>query len=568
MMRIDMGRRVLYLGPLAAWLFMAGPVSSQTMSPSKTPFSFPDVQTLKQSLPAQTKSLETFEAVPVDAPISATEYTLGPGDRLSLNVWSSSPSEGVITVSPEGLLLVPAVGVIDVNGMTLAQARARVGSLVVKKYVNAEVSLTLLMPRKVSVTILGQVPHEGRKSVYASQRVTDLIELGIEFPTGRMDAREYEDRLNKIRAGASERLISLQRRTGEILPIDLLRYRIRGDGRFNPYLREGDVVYIPRRTDADNVIGVYGATIAGANFEFVEGDSLSMLIAMGMGFPADAEPEHAVLTRLTPAGTAMDTLRVDARAIAAGRAPDIALRPGDRLIIPKAVQQAGNFWVEVDGEVLRAGRYPITRESTRLSQVIAMAGGLTKGASLSGAVIYRLRSEAEEKAVDERELLLSQRASLPAQDTSYYRVESMLRLTEEVLSVDFRALFVRGDSTHDVALRTQDRIVIPSQQRTVYVFGQVVSPGHVMFEAGREYESYIAQAGGFANEARVGDVKIIKCGTRVWLDPDETEIEDGDMVWVPKETSYPFSYYVTLYSQIAGIVAAAATVALLINTFK
>lgn len=568
MKRIDMGRRVLCVGPLAVWLLAAGPAFSQGANSSKTPFSFPDVQTLKQSLPAQTRGLESFEAVPVDAPISAAEYTLGPGDRLALNVWSSSPSESVVSVSPEGVLLVPAVGVIDVKGMTLAQARTRVGSLVAKKYVNAEVSLTLLTPRKVSVTILGQVPHEGRKSLYASQRVTDLIELGIEFPTGRMDAREYEDRLNKVRAGASERLIRLQRRTGEIIPIDLLRYRIRGEGRFNPYLREGDVVYIPRRTDAENVIGVYGAAIANANFEFVEGDSLAMLIAMGMGFPADADPEHAILTRLAPSGMSMDTFRVDARAIAEGTAPDIALRPGDRLIIPRKLQHAGNFWVEVEGEVVHAGRYPITRENTRLSQVLAMAGGLTKSASLSGAVIYRLHSEAEETAVDDREILLSQRASLPAQDTSYYRVESMLRLTEEVISVDFRALFVRGDSTHDVALRTHDRIVIPSQQRTVYVFGQVVSPGHVMFEVGRDYESYIAQAGGFANEARVGDVKIIKCGTRVWLDPDETEIEDGDMVWVPKETRYPFSYYVTIYSQIAGIVAAAATVALLINTFR
>lgn len=561
------GRVCSGLATLVLFLTAAGAAQGQTTSPSKMSVSIPDLQGLKQSLPTQAKGLDTFEAVPVDAPVNPAEYIVGPGDKLSLNVWSSAPFEQVLTVSPEGLILVPAVGVVDVKDLTLAQARVRVSDLVGKKYVRGEVTLTLLLPRKISVTILGQVPHEGRKSMYASQRVTDLLEQGFDFPTGRMDAKEYEERLSKIRSGVSERYIRVQRRSGEIVVVDLVRYRIRGEARHNPYLREGDVVYVPARKDADNVIGVFGAAMESANFEFVDGDSLSMLIAMGMGFAPEADPRHAVLARFASSGVRLDTVHLDAQALLDGRVPDIALRPGDRLIVPRVPHYAANFRVQVDGEVMRPGRYPITRESSRLSEVIALAGGFTKNASLSGAVIYRLKN-ADEKAVDDRELLLAQRASLPVQDTTYYRVESMLRLTEEVISVDFRALFGKGDSTHDVLLKSHDRIVIPAQERTVYVFGQVVSPGHVMFQPGKDYEAYIAQAGGFSNEARTGDVKVIKCGTRVWLDPDETEIEDGDMVWVPKETQYPFSYYVTVYSQIAGIVAAAATVALLINTIK
>lgn len=567
-----MKRVIPGMGKVFAWvlvlcLFAAGTGHAQGSTTSKMPVTFPDLQGLKQSLPGQSKGIDAYEAVPVDAPVNAAEYMVGPGDKLSLNVWSSSPSEHTVTVSPEGLILVPAVGVVNVNDMTLARARASIAEIVGKKYVKAEVTLTLLVPRKISVTIAGRVPREGRKSVYASQRVTDLIEQSMDLPAGQMDVREYEDHLNKMRFAVSERRIRVQRRTGEIVPVDLVRYRISGQGRFNPYLREGDVVYIPGRSDADNVIGIFGGTMSHANFEFVDGDSLSMLIAMGMGFPADADPEHALLMRLPGSGVRMDSLRVDARAIAAGRAPDIALQPGDRLVVPRKPQTAGNFRVQLDGEVLRPGRYPITRAHTTLREVIRMAGGFTPNANLSGAVVYRLKSD-EQKLVEERDALLAQRATLPAQDTSYYRVESMLRLTEEMVAVDFRELFAKGDSTRDVVLRSHDRIVIPSRENTVYVFGQVVSPGHVMFEPGRDADSYIDKAGGFTNESRPGDVKVIKCGSGVWLDPDETEIEDGDMVWVPKETRYPFSHYVTIYSQVASIIAAAATVALLITTIK
>jgi protein involved in polysaccharide export with SLBB domain len=351
------------------------------------------------------------------------------------------------------------------------------------------------------------------------------------------------------------------------VPVDLVRYRTSGLGKFNPYLQEGDVVYVPSRSEADNSIAVFGGTIRNANYEFVEGDSLSTLIGMAMGFPPDADPRNAIFTRLSAGGSVMDTMRIDAVAIAERRSADIALRGGDRLVIPKAATVFANYHVAVEGEVNFPGEFPITRENTKLSEVIRLAGGFTGNANLAGAVVYRRTTEQNSGEFD-REQMLSLRAALPVQDTSYYRIESALRLTEEVVSVDFRGLFMDRDTSLDVVLKSNDRIMIPSQQHSIYVFGQVVSPGHVMYEHGQAYGYYIRHAGGFANEARESDVKVIKAGTKIWLDPDETEIEDGDMIWIPKETTYPFSHYVTIYAQVAGILGTVATIALLVNSMK
>jgi polysaccharide biosynthesis/export protein len=548
-------------------LYMAPVAVGQTATQSKEQMTLPDFQSLKAALAPQTKELDMHDAVPMDAPVNAAEYIMGPGDRLALNIWSSAPVELSLTVTPEGALIVPGVGIVDLKGLSLAEAKARVRVLTSRRYVNSEISLTLLVPRKVSVTILGQVPNEGKKTVHATQRVEDLVELGVEFPTGRMTAQEYTDVLNRLRSMRSERKIVLTHRTGLTVPIDLVRYRVSGNGKYNPYLQEGDVVYVPERKDPDNVIGVFGAAMQTANFEFVPGDSLSLLIKMGMGFPFGADPSRAILSRLSEGGTKMDTIHVDALAIADGRANDIALRPGDRLLVPAQAVPLANYRVTIEGEVTMPGTYPITRDNTKLSEVIRNAGGFTKKANLAGAVVFRRRTEGDDIREKEREQLLSLRASLPVQDTSYYRVESALRLTDEVVAVDFRELFVRADSTYDVSLRNRDRIVIPTQEHTVYVFGQVVTPGYVMYEPGADYRHYVDRTGGFANEARTGDIKVIKGGTRIWLDPDETTIEDGDLIWIPKETAYPFSHYATIYAQIAGIVGAAATVALLINSF-
>jgi protein involved in polysaccharide export with SLBB domain len=324
---------------------------------------------------------------------------------------------------------------------------------------------------------------------------------------------------------------------------------------------------VPQRWDNDNVIGMFGGVMETANFEFVSGDSLSTLVAMSMGFRPEADATRALLTRLSPDGSSMDSVHLDAKAIVERRAPDIALRPGDRLIVPILPVLAANFRVTVEGEVRMPGMYPITRTGTRVSDVIRLAGGLTSEANLSGATLYRTRiSETNPVRDMERERLFSLRSSLPVQDTSYYHVETALRIMGEVVALDLPGLLLRGDSTCDVMVRPRDRVIIPAKQRTVYVFGQVLAPGHVMFVEGQPHRYYVEKAGGYTNDARSGDVKVIKGGTRAWLDPGETKVEDGDMIWVPKEPSYPFSYYITTWSQVAAILLSIATVVLLIKT--
>jgi hypothetical protein len=168
----------------------------------------------------------------------------------------------------------------------------------------------------------------------------------------------------------------------------------------------------------------------------------------------------------------------------------------------------------------------------------------------------------------EHERLLGRRSAITPEDSSYFMAETLLRLDGERVAVNFRLLFLEGDTTQDVTLRNFDRIVVPPISKTVYVFGQVVSPGHVPWVPNESVEYYIRQAGGYTNEARTGDTRIIKGAEGVWLDPDETTIEDGDGLWTPKEIHYPFSHYMTVYGQLAGIIATVISLGVLIANTK
>jgi protein involved in polysaccharide export with SLBB domain len=536
---------------------------------SRQALEIPDIQQLIRP-EAKTEIPSTpSRGVAMDAVLNPEVYNVGPNDVITVNIWSSSPKEHRLTVTPENVLLIPNVGSVDLKGLSLAETKKRVTESVKRYYPNSEVSVSLISPRRVVVQVIGNVINEGTYEMFAVQRTDNLMDEANKARTGQAGKKEYEEQLAFVQRAASQRHITLKRRDGSLHKVDLARYRMTGEDRNNPYLQEGDVVFVPTVKPIERSIGVYGAVVREGTYEFVPGDRLSDLLRLSMGFAPNADSLDVYLSRLSPSGSRIETLHVDIQSIHGGETTDISLRPGDRLIIKRRRELRRDYIVAVDGEVIFPGRYPITRDGTRLSEVIKAAGGVTGRANLRAAYILRGRI-AEDVTPEEieEEQLQSMRASLSLQDSGYYLTETALRLRGEVVSVDFYRLLAQEDTTQDIILLPYDRINIPAKTYTVYVFGQVLAPGHIPLKHDEGVDYYVRKAGGFTGEARQGDVKIIKGRNRVWLDPDETVIDDGDYIWVPKEVHYPFSHYISTYAQIASIIGVVATVALLINTIK
>ncbi|MGA9117259.1 MAG: SLBB domain-containing protein [Bacteroidota bacterium] len=547
-------------------LLVAAALPPEAEAQIRSPFPMPDLSLVRQDL-KQEGALAAPPSVPLDAPVDAGLYHVGPGDVLALNIWSSSPREHILTVTPEALVLIPSAGAADLKDMTLAQAKEAIAAKARRVYPSGEITVSLLSPRKVAVQISGNVVNEGNYEMRSVERVDALIVAANAATQVQMGSQRFDQDLMVARLTGSRRRIILKRKDGTRLPVDLVRASLPGGGRSNPYLREGDMVYVPRVEPADRSVGVFHGLSNQETYEYVPGDRLSDLFRMGFGLQSPRDSSGALLTRLAGDGSSMDTISIDLMSILAGTGGDMDLRPGDRVLLRSEGDQRLNYIAAVNGEVERPGQYPITRDGTRLSDVIRQAGGFRSTAHLRGAYILRASLAPVHTPEDvAEEQLRSLRAGLTAEDSSYYLVETALRMKGELVSADFHRLFQEGDSTQDPLLRPYDQIFIPERRGTVYVFGQVAAPGHVPFIRGEDADDYIARAGGTTNDARCGDVKVIKGGTRVWLDPGETEVEEGDYIWVPKEIHRPFAQHVATYAQIASIVGVVATVALLIET--
>jgi protein involved in polysaccharide export with SLBB domain len=358
----------------------------------------------------------------------------------------------------------------------------------------------------------------------------------------------------------SRRKIIIQHKDGTRSVADIEKFMATKETRYNPLIRDGDVVVVPAKNIMRDFIGVYGAVNGEGTYEYVEGDSLMSMIRIARGCSPLADSGLVEVLRMDQYGNSLLTIHADMRLVVEGKTPDISLQRGDRVVVKERVELRRDYKVRVNGEVLYPGFYPVTKDSTKLSEVIAAAGGFTDFASPGTSKIFR-RSVTEKEISSER--LESARGGVTPEDSAYFYLETNVRLNREQVVSDFVSLF-SGDKSKDVYLRDGDDIVVASKNKTIYVFGQVIAPGHVPFVPGQNFKFYVQKAGGFTQYAREGDVRIIKANTKQWLDPGETSIEGGDYVWVPKEPYRPFGYYIQVYSQVFGILGTIATLVVLV----
>ena len=103
-----------------------------------------------------------------------TDYTLGAGDRLRLDIFQVEDYSGEYLVLVDGTISLPLVGSVLVEGLTIAQ----VSQVVSDKYAaflrRPLVTVSLLSPRPLKIAISGEVNNPGSYTV-------DLQQMG-QFP--------------------------------------------------------------------------------------------------------------------------------------------------------------------------------------------------------------------------------------------------------------------------------------------------------------------------------------------------------------------------------------------------
>ena len=446
-----------------------------------------------------------------DGVVNDTAYRVGPGDFFEINIWSPTARNFVLSVTPEGTLLVPGVGEILVAGMSLAAAREELTSRAQKALPRSDVSATLTEARRVRVHVSGLVREPGTYELFAHQRLADALARAGNVLLERGSVRHVTRTLDGVEN-----------------EFDPLAFYAQADLSQNPYLVGGEFITVRPREPRQDQLQISGAVNHPGFVEFHEGDLVSDLIRFAFDFAPRADFENITITRLGPSG-APQTQTVSATRGEDGWHidHDVPLERGDRVYVDHLLKEDKFATVAVYGEVHRPGHYTVVEDSTSLTELVAAAGGLTHMASPLGARVLRPSFQG-----------MVGRDSIPP-----------------VLSIDVHKLLA-GDLSADVALRDGDSVFVPAMSLGVQVVGHVHRPGILSYHPEFGVAEYVELAGGYTNLADRKGLRLVRSGSGLMEKPNgSTGPLPGDQIFIPGKAKRSTFSTIRNVLAVVGVVA-------------
>jgi protein involved in polysaccharide export with SLBB domain len=496
---------------------------------------------------SQERSPET--PVTLLGPVDPASYAVGPGDLLSIRVFVTPPVVRTLHVSPEGDLLLPEGPSVHVAGSTLADAARATRESLLRFYKTDRIEVNLLTPRTFGVYVVGEVKNVGLVEASALDRASEVITRA----GGLKDAVERPDAQKTLHP--SRRSIRLTRASGENLPVDLGLFEATGSLVHNPTMMDGDRLYVPPR---QGTATVSGAVMRSGEYEVVPGDSVATLLALAHGLSEDALPDSAYIESFDGNSRTSTRAVLDLR-----RTKDRhrTVRSRDVLFVRPRPQWTDRRTVLVRGEVRYPGVHAIPADSMRLTDLIRQAGGFTEDASLREAFVSRRQEDLPADPEFDR-LSKLPTSEMTEDEFQYYSLK--LRTQRPVVSVDFVALFERGATEYDIAVRSGDEIVVPRLQRYVTVVGEVTRPGNIPFHPNLGVEDYIERSGGYTWRASKGGTAVIRALTGEWAEKRKVDhLGPGDTIWIPRKPRR--SYWKGAMTTI-GVISQLATIYLVVDS--
>ena len=225
--------------------------------------------------------------------------------------------------------------------------------------------------------------------------------------------------------------------------------------------------------------------------------------------------------------------------------------------------------VKVNGEITFAGDYVLAEKNSRLSDIIAKAGGITPDAYVKGASLKRQLTEDEMRRL---ETLLQLSANKQSRDSVALSLEN---IKDYSVGIDLEKALANPGSAHDVVLRDGDELYIPQFQSTVKINGAVTYPNSVTYTNGMSVGDCLSQAGGYNDIARKYPIVIYMNGKVATTKKSfiffkrYPKVEPGCEIVVPTKTQRDRKTSLAEVLSIASSTTSmAAMVTSIINTLK
>jgi len=329
-------------------------------------------------------------------------------------------------------------------------------------------------------------------------------------------------------------------RSLEVIPVDVQGI-LNGTVADIP-LKNEDVLFIPTNADLrqERTLTITGYVMSPGTYQFADNTTIEDLIIEAGGLRDQASLARVDVSRriLDPKSTQKTneisktfTFEIkDGLMIDGDRS--FVLEPYDVVHVRRspAFHTARN--ITITGEVNYEGNFTLANKNVRLSDALAMAGGVTESAYLRGARLVRRLND--EERVRMRATLEAVRNILTDRgDSIAWRKMDLDNNYPVGIHLD-EALKNPG-SDADIILREGDRIFVPEYDAIVKISGDVMFPNTVFYESGKNYKFYVNQAGGFGNRAKKSKTFIVYQNGTIGLASKGAKPEPGCEIVVPSK---------------------------------
>ena len=376
-------------------------------------------------------------------------YRLGPGDAVIIDIYGASQKTIESTVSPDGTVTIEGYGPVNVSGLTVAQANARLRSTVGSRYSSSHIKLTVGQTKTIMVNVMGEVKTPGTYTLSAFATVFHALYMA----GGTNDLGT----LRNIKVYRNNRLVTV---------VDIYDYILNGKLTGNVRLADNDVIVVG---PYDCLVNITGKVKRPMFYEMKKSESINSLLKYAGSFTGDAYKKSVRVNRKT--GREYAVFNVEEFDFSSFRIED-----GDSVSVDSILPRYANT-VEVKGAVFRPGMYNLGEQVNSVRTLVEHAEGLTEEAFTNRAVMHRMKSD--------RSL--------------------------EVISVDIAGIL--SGKVADIPLKENDVLFIPTRQdkmteRTITIRGEVQYPGTYKYADNETIEDFVLQAGGLTDKASTVNVSV------------------------------------------------------------
>ena len=277
-----------------------------------------------------------------------TAFRLGPGDQLDLEVMGDLSTRASVTVGPDGKIYYYMLPGLDVWGLTLPEARARLGDEL-KKYIREKpvVSLTLRVVASQRVWVLGRVNSPGLYTLAGPTTLLDAVAQAGGLSSSTAFASLAASVGVNSAAENSPEAADLSRsfiiRQGRVLPVDFQQLLHDGALAQNIYLQPDDFIFLPSARTPQ--VHILGAVVQPHSEKMSGALTVVQAIALSGGTEREACLASVAILRGPLAHPQIAIVAVDQ--ILLGRAPDVRLEPGDIVFVPYAPERVLTRYVNL-----------------------------------------------------------------------------------------------------------------------------------------------------------------------------------------------------------------------------